>query len=50
MKTQTQKIEFPRINIILDDGTYDFLKGKNYFAEKNARAKEALERIKIPPR
>ena len=45
-----QKIELPKINILSDDGTYDFLKGKNYFAEKNARAKEALEKIKIPPR
>jgi hypothetical protein len=50
MKTQTQKIELPRINILPDDGTFDFLKGKDYFAEKNARAKEALEKIKIPAR
>ena len=47
MKTQTQKLEMPKINIIPDDGTYDFLKGKNFFAEKTARAKEAFKKIKM---
>jgi hypothetical protein len=45
-----QKIELPRIIILPDDGPFDFLKGTDYFAEKNARAREALEKIKIPAR
>ncbi len=44
---KTQRLELPKINIIPDDGTYDFLKGKNFFAEKTARAKEAIKKIKM---
>jgi hypothetical protein len=50
MKTQSQKITFPQLTIIPDDGSFDFLKGKDFFAEKTARAKESLKNVKLPPR
>ena len=47
---KNQKIELPIINILPGDRTFDFLKGKDYFADKNARAEKALEKIKIQAR
>jgi hypothetical protein len=47
MKTQTTSI-LPKIKFVESDGTFNFLKGKNLFAEKHARAKEALSKMKIP--
>jgi hypothetical protein len=48
MKTQSKKIELPKVTIIPNDGTYNFLIGKDFFAEKNARAKEMLNKMKLP--
>ena len=47
MKTQS-KIELPKIIIRESDGSYDFLKGKVWFPEKVAKAKEAIKRMKLP--
>ena len=48
MEKQTEKLRLPQITIIPDDGTFDFLKGKDFFAKKNARAKEMLSKMTIP--
>jgi hypothetical protein len=47
MKTQS-KVEFPNVVIRESDGTYDFLKGKVWFPEKVAKAKEKLKGLKLP--
>jgi hypothetical protein len=49
MKNQTVS-NLPKVTILENDGTFDFLKGKSFFAEKTARAKEALKNMKLPPR
>ena len=46
----SSKLKLPKVIILENDGTFDFLKGKNFFAEKTARAKEALKTMKLPPR
>lgn len=46
----SSKLNFPKVTILENDGTFDFLKGKSFFAEKTARAKEALKNVKLPPR
>lgn len=46
----SSKLNLPKVNILENDGTFDFLKGKNFFFEKTARAKEALKNVKLPPR
>ena len=47
MKNQTIS-NLPTIKFVESDGSFDFLKGKNLFAEKHARAKEMLSKMKIP--
>jgi hypothetical protein len=47
MKTQTIP-NLPKVKFVKSDGSFDFLKGKNLFAEKHARAKEMLSKMKIP--
>jgi len=42
--------KLPKITLIPDNGSLDFLKGKELFPEKNACAKEKLKNIKLPPR
>ena len=51
MKSTPQpKQKLPKITLIPDDKSLDFLKGKELFPEKNARAKEKLKNIQLPPR
>ena len=47
MKTKTK---YPLQNIIItqNDGSLDFLKGRTFFPEKIAKAKEMLKNIPIP--
>lgn len=49
MKNQTVS-NLPKVKIVESDGNFDFLKGKNLFAEKHQRAKEALKNMQLPPR
>ena len=50
MKTLEKPIngKLPKANIIIDNDKYAFLDGIKMFAEKNARAKEKLSKIKFP--
>lgn len=50
MKTLEKLIigKLPKANIIIDNDKYAFLDGIEMFAEKNARAKEKLSKIKFP--
>lgn len=50
MKTLEKLIigKSPKANIIIDSDKYAFLDGIEMFAEKNARAKEKLSKIKFP--
>lgn len=51
MKSTPQpKQKLPKITFLPDNGSLDFLKGKELFPEKNARAKEKLKNIQLPPR
>ena len=47
MKNQTIS-NLPKVQFVESDGSFDFLRGKNLFAEKHARAKEMLSKMKIP--
>ncbi len=47
MKKETA-LNPPQIKFVESDGNFDFLKGKNLFAEKHARAKKILSEMKIP--
>ncbi len=38
----------PQMKFVETDGDFNFLKGKNLFAEKHARAKKILGEMKIP--
>ena len=40
--------KFHQANIIIDDNKYAFLDGIEMFTEKNACAKEAFSKIKMP--
>ena len=47
MKNQVVS-NLPRVTIIKGDESFAFLKGKNLFAEKHARAKEMLSKMNLP--
>ncbi len=47
MKKQIDN-NFPKITFVKSTGNFDFLKGKNLFAEKHARAKEMLSKMTLP--
>lgn len=47
MKKQLEN-NFPKITFVKSSGNFDFLKGKNLFAEKHARAKEMLSKVILP--
>ena len=50
MKTleKVKSNNLPQANIIIDNDKYAFLDGIEMFSKKNARAKEALSKMKIP--
>jgi hypothetical protein len=47
MKKQVED-NFPKVTFVKSSGNFSFLKGKNLFAEKHARAKETLSRVPLP--
>ncbi len=47
MKKPTEN-NFPKVTFVESSGNFSFLKGKNLFAEKHARAKEMLSKMTLP--
>ena len=49
MKTNNNvPVNLPKVSITKADESYDFLRGRTFFAEKHARAKETIKNLKLP--
>jgi hypothetical protein len=46
---KVSKASEKKITITENDGSLSFLKGKDFFPEKTARAKEKLKNLTLPP-
>ena len=41
-------VNLPTVSITKADESFDFLRGRTFFVEKNARAKEKIKNMKLP--
>ena len=41
-------VNLPTVSITKADESFDFLRGRTFFAEKHARAKETIKNMKLP--